>query len=67
MDCMKWLAAVQNLYSETILLAIGPLCEIGYGLHATANNYVFEQITAESYNHETFHYTQFPICDKYMY
>ena len=62
MDCMKWLTAVQNFYSETILLVIAPLCEIGYGLHAIAN--IFEQITAESYNHETFHYTQFPICDK---
>ena len=42
MDSMKWLAAVWNFYSETILLAIAPLCEIWYGLHATAN--IYEQI-----------------------
>ena len=49
---MDWLATTQNFSSGIILLAITSLCEIGYGYYATVN--VSEQITADSYNHETF-------------
>ena len=56
---VDWLATTQNFSSETILLAIIPLCEIEYGHHATANT--FERITASPTTMKLFHLMQFAI------